>query len=646
MYSIYLKQIPLLRPTIMLVIGILCSNQLKIDNGKYYILCSACAGVASALLYFIQRRKLLTNVYFFICNNLFFLFLGAALLQISNPHISPSYFGNYIEDYTLWSGQVQTFTPKTNSNQVIINIIDASGQIVKLNNLNGKAVIYTKIDSLTPGDIISFEAQFKTIEKNNNRYVFDYQKYMQNQSIYYTAYSNRVDIVYHDQSILQNYRSAYLSKINELNISETAKSILLAMIAGDKSKLGDLEDLFRKTGAAHVLAISGLHVGIIALLIGFLLSLVVKKRSILYAVLSILGIWSFCLLSGAFASTIRASFMISLYFVGLLSNKKSFSLNLCFAAAFIMLLYDSKQIYNIGFQFSFLAVISILLYFEVFSRLISVKKFWDAIWKLALMSVVAQIFILPFSLYYFHTFPIYFIPASLVAVPITFVIVLGGIITVILSFLSFQLPFINRIVDLSIQFLVWFLDCISNLPMSTMTDIWPTKMEMCIYFGIVGIVTFLSKKKISRNLLLACFGLLFICKVISNQAKTTSKAIVYAHQNEWVIDVHLGNTIVRYYEEGVDLSSHWHLEATESFLQVDTIQLIPLSNNINHQIQLNDKSISIVNEPSRLDSCAADFTILNTQTNIIPKNQSSIIDFSDKSNSKTFYKNQQFIIQL
>ena len=208
MYSISFKQVPLFRPVVFLISGILASDYVSLSY-DFLFLGVLITGLVSILLYFIQRKFLLSNVYFFSSSNLFFFFLGGLFLCLSNPYLSNSFFAHHIESETLWIAKITSITPKENSDQLVISFHSAINQNKKIDGLHGKAILYTKTDSLVTGDVIQFKAEFQPIEKNNNRNVFNYKRYLRNKNIYHSAYCKSVSVIRNERNFIQNEKNSF-----------------------------------------------------------------------------------------------------------------------------------------------------------------------------------------------------------------------------------------------------------------------------------------------------------------------------------------------------------------------------------------------------------------------------------------------------
>ena len=274
-------------------------------------------------------------------------------------------------------------------------------------------------------------------------------------------------------------RNQLLQNLRENGLPERAFGLVSALILGERSEIeSNVQDAFRISGLVHILAVSGMHVALIFGL--FTLMLRPLTNVWLKATLLVLGVWLYAALSGLSPSVTRAATLYSLIAIGQgLNRKNTSSLNSLLAAAVIMLLFDSGFLFDLGFQLSFLAVLGIVTLgnrytFATYSR-----------WKRYLLqsmwiSTVAQITTLPVILYHFGTFPVYFLPANLLAVPFSAILTYASILCLILSPLPIVAPFACGVLAVCIDGFVALVSLFSKLPYAQISNIIPTLPQMIL----------------------------------------------------------------------------------------------------------------------------------------------------------------------
>lgn len=257
----------------------------------------------------------------------------------------------------------------------------------------------------------------------------------------------------------QDFRQQAEQQLHTLHIGEQDFAVIAAMAMGDKSALNqETKEAYSISGTSHILAVSGLHIGIIFQLIILLLG--GKRRSKLTIILSTTIVWAYVIFIGFPASAVRAATMLSIYSMVLLSVRPDPTLNTLALAYIIMVLVNPFNIFDIGFQMSFLAVGSILLFYPLFFALLSShNNTIRAIWGLFCVSLAAQIGTLPLIVFYFGRISCYSLITSFIAIPAATLILYLCVLLFILSPLTY------------ISFLASSIEGLMQLVMNVLTSI-------------------------------------------------------------------------------------------------------------------------------------------------------------------------------
>ncbi len=312
------------------------------------------------------------------------------------------------------------------------------------------------VATLQAGDIIIFSDPPQTIENKNNPYEFDYKKYLERKSIYRQVYipaNNFIKTKQIKKSIsiwAEKTREKLLQIYRSQPIDETEFEILSALTLGYKRELEpETKRIFSASGASHVLAVSGLHVGIVFYLITLFFGFLRNKKSgrFVFMLISISILWIYAFITGLSPSVMRAAAMFSIFAIGENLNRRSNIYNLMAISAFILLLINPNNLFDIGFQLSYAAVFGIVFLQPKLEKLIFVKnKISRFFWMLVTVSVAAQITTFPITSYYFGQFPTYFwltnifiIPAVMVLIPLGIFLLFVSKIPVISAILAFLL---------------------------------------------------------------------------------------------------------------------------------------------------------------------------------------------------------------
>ncbi len=376
---------------------------------------------------------------------------------------------------------------------------------------------------LNYGDRILIKGAPKAIGKPANPMEFDYADFMSKKNIFWQHWVKEKDIIRilpdRSTNIYQlkfEFRAQLQHAINSYLSPVVSQEITGAMLLGDRSGVSDgLEDSFARSGTMHILAVSGLHLGILYWL---LLQLLGSWRyhfalKWLFVLISLLSLWSFALITGLAASTQRAAIMFSILLLGNTFNKDGNSLNALGTSALIIIWVDPYQLYSVGFQLSYSALGGILYLQPLIARWRKVKnKFLKYFWELITVSLAAQVAVLPLTIYYFHQFPVYFLLANLLLIPLAFAIIVMGIV----FFIALPLPSIVFLVAAPLSQLTRLtgaiVQAIGDLPGSTVHDLEINMATLILFYGLlVTLVIFCQTR--SRLSWLIILGLLVVAVI-------------------------------------------------------------------------------------------------------------------------------------
>lgn len=318
-----------------------------------------------------------------------------------------------------------------------------------------KVILYLEKDAksgvLRPGDEIVFRAEIQPFKNLGNPDDFDYVRFMKIKGFAGSAYvpshqwektGKSIQSVY---TLSQNLRAKALNFYKSFGLNPDEYAFITALTLGYKSNLSnDLQEAFRASGTAHVLAVSGLHVGIIYLILNVLFSFPggSGKNVISKQLLIILFLWGYAFLTGLSVSVVRAAIMLSIFCLGRAFHRQGFSYNSLAAAAFFILVFNPLSFFEAGFQMSFLSVFAILFFKPKLDTLyVPSRQFFLKIRDLFTLSLSAQLGVFPLVLYYFGTFPTYFFVTNLLIVPLISVVIYAVLPAVLFLGLS-QLGFV------------------------------------------------------------------------------------------------------------------------------------------------------------------------------------------------------------
>lgn len=416
--------------------------------------------------------------------------------------------------------------PKIKENNVSIEInVSAIRDGDEWLETSGRTLLYLEKDSasmlLRTGDRIVFSPELSGIENKGNPEEFDYRKYLAYNMIFSSDYLAGDDWrLVDDEAVgfrpkLSRLRMKLVGLLRDFGLSDDELGVMSAMTMGYSDILSDeIRHAYSSAGAMHILAVSGLHVGIIYGIIVFLLSFIKNdKLNWLKVLITITLIWLYALFTGLSPSVSRASLMFSLMSLGKLQKNSPGSLNAVFASMFILLVINPYNLVNIGFQLSYSAVIGIIILQPRLYAIFEVKnKFLDWIWSLTTVSVAAQLATMPLCFYYFHQFSNYFLLTNYVMIPISTI----AIWTCFIFFAVSWIPYISTAVAYCLSWLAKAMNyaclTIEGLPFSTAQDIYIDIPQMILLFAIIVLfVTFFFFTKRYRHL----FAAVAMCVILA-----------------------------------------------------------------------------------------------------------------------------------
>ena len=288
------------------------------------------------------------------------------------------------------------------------------------------------------------------------------------------------------------YRNQLLSRLNPVaEENDDAYAVVAAMALGDKSALTqELKDVYSVTGASHILALSGLHLGIIYTL----LSLFVFSRrwQMLSQIIIMLSIWGFVFLVGLSTSVMRSAVMQSVYALLSLGHRDRMSVNTLAFTAIVMLMVSPMSLFDVGFQMSYMAVFSILLFVPLMEGIFPAEYLMSHrvvrwLWGMVTVSLSAQIGTAPLITYYFGRFSCYFLPTNFIVIPAAMLILYLSLVVLLVPSLAFILFDI-------VAMLNGLLTKMASIPGASIDNLHPTKIQTTMIYVIIVAVYLLAVK--------------------------------------------------------------------------------------------------------------------------------------------------------
>ena len=492
------KTAPFFRLLLPFMTGILL--QWNINFHPAYIITSFCCFfLASLLIYFLPLaiRYLLRQI-----NGIFIhcmiVFIAMIITWYNDPRHQPNWYGRYENDGFFVTRIEEPLTPKANSYKAL-GIV--KGNISKDHSVaSGKILLYFSKDSAPPalkyGDYIIIKKIPQPITNSGNPGGFDYKRYASFQQVFHQVFLKRNEwraLPIQKPGTFQGF--LFTARDNVLQILRTyikgkeALSIAEALLIGYNEDLDkDLVQAYSNTGVVHIIAISGLHLGLIFFVLSWILNRVplIRSSSSLKAILLITSLWLFALLTGGSASVLRSAVMFTTIIIGKSYFKNMPVSNCLSSSAFILLCYNPYFLWDVGFQLSYLAIFGILFIQQPLYKMIYIKNRWlNKVWQMTTVTIAAQVLTFPVCLYYFHQFPVTFLFSNLVAVPLSTLILFSEIFLLIISGIPAIAVNAGRGIAWMIEGMNSIIRFFSNLPYSLIDNVYADLLTTILLYGII-----------------------------------------------------------------------------------------------------------------------------------------------------------------
>lgn len=402
--------------------------------------------------------------------------LGLFTVALSIPSNYKSYYSNhYIENDEFVGIIREANVGKGKTDRVIVDLKHLiSTESAK--QVSGKLLAYVEKDSasnLKVGDVIQFSPWLIPIKNQNNPGEFNFERFWDVKGIKHSSFISRdkIKVIGFENSsnVFWNRLQLYLKGLLSEKLKHENFTVATALSLGEKSDLSaETRNAFSSAGAMHVLAVSGMHVGILLLIIDFLCkNIKILRNTYINIGLSLVAVWFFAFLTGSSPSVLRAACMFSILSIGTAFGYSKISLSSIIMSACIILLYNPFLLFDIGFQLSYTAMLGISFFFDPISNVVTLpKKYLQKAWDGVALGIAAQIGTLPLTLYYFHQFPNYFILTNL-----GFLVLAGAALgSVLLFFTVHKVPILSDLVAQLVDFVftvtISFVKFIEALPNS------------------------------------------------------------------------------------------------------------------------------------------------------------------------------------
>jgi competence protein ComEC len=505
------KEAPFLRVIFPFTIGILIQWYSNLSPTISWTIAAGCiAGLALLSRLSVSQQFRYRYIFGILLNGLL-LAAGSLLIHYKDIRRQSQWFAHH---YTAGDTLVATIEEpltekaKTYATTASIKAIIKDG---KQHTVKGKLLLYFKKEKLPIklqyGDQLIFVKTPAPIINISTQNDFNYAQYCAYKGMYHQVYLCEPEYTIAEKKqinpvkkVLFHTRKKVLDIIRENIPDKKQAGLAEAILIGYRNDLDkQLLQSYINTGVVHVIAVSGLHLGIIYGLLILLFNRVHRKWMQQWAkpIILIVGLWLFALLTGASPSVLRSAIMFTCLVIGNQLPQPSSVYNSLAASAFLLLCYDPWLCWDVGFQLSYAAVLSILIFMKpVYNTIYIHNKYFDQGWKLITITIAAQILTLPVSIYHFHQFPNLFLITNLLAVPLSGIILIGEIILCVVSFIPFAAKAIGWLLTWLISLLNSFIEVINRVPYNTTNGIQLNLPQaILLYIVIAGLTSWLLQKR-------------------------------------------------------------------------------------------------------------------------------------------------------
>jgi competence protein ComEC len=504
---------PFFRLLIPFALGIIAAIKLNESFGLNRLeLLAITAGLAlpAVLSYFIKSFRFRLLPGFLIL--LFMMVAGYNLTMIRSAHLDPYHLlNNPKQDGFLLARVVEPVSEKARSVKVIASA-EAFADTLEQSKVTGKILLYLEKDSaalaLNYGDYLFLKNRLAPTQPPGNPHQFNYKKFLSNSGIHHQMYLRAEEWKKTERTrknpvfaFAFSARETMLRLLEKNGLKGDEFAVVSAILLGYNENMDqELREKYAGAGALHVLCVSGLHVGIIFFILSFLLKPLDKRKNLRYLkmVLLLLFIWCFAFITGLSPSVMRASLMFSLFSWRESRKDKSNPYNIIAASALILMVVDPYIITKIGFQLSYSAVIAIIALFDPIYKLLAFRNtVADYFWKLAVVSIAAQLGTFPLAVHYFNQFPVYFLLTNIIVIPLVWLILNLGVAvftaSVFSSFVSAKLSIILHYLLVGLNGSV---DFIHSIPGATADGLVLNAMQVILFYTLIVLM---SRAFILRN---------------------------------------------------------------------------------------------------------------------------------------------------
>jgi competence protein ComEC len=402
-----------------------------------------------------------------------------------------------------------------------------------------RAIVFFSGDAsaiLSPGDVFVCRTTFSSIPHPSNPDEFDFAAHMARIGIFAYSYVEAANattveqgrISFYKRFVLNIQRSVY-EILRGAGLGKDEFGVMTALFTGNKEYLdSDLREAYAASGTVHLLAVSGLHVGIVYMVLQFLMRFAGGRRSakIVKGIVTLIVLWIYAAVAGMAPSIARACTMFSIFVIGDVWGRRRNTYNNIALAAFVSCAANPGALFELGFQLSYAAVLGIVCFQPKFMQILSCRnRFANTVAEGASVTLAAQLGTLPIILFVFRSFPVYFLFANLIVVPLTSVLMYLGLTVAALSHSDFLLTAGGAALNFCVSITIRIVRFFSSLPGAVVEGIYIGKLQcLLLAVAILSLVfLMLSRRRMFANVLLVSLTGIFAIHALYRHETANSR---------------------------------------------------------------------------------------------------------------------------
>ena len=603
--------VPLVRWLLPVILGITVRYYSSFDSFSAVWMAIICALLLLLLLLLIKKSSMIWSFSFYLL--LFVIGFAVSGIQLTKVENTISHPEKY-----PFVAVVDEIPAVKDLKTVAVTRVIAVKKDEQWLALDKKAIVslMTVRDSvLQPGDVLLVKSGLSLPDPPVFPMQFDYGLYCRNNGITYLAKVRKdayTKLNVTEKSLkyrLLNLRSYLLKRISFYFGKNDEQSLFASLTLGyTESLTPELKSSYAKAGVMHVLSVSGLHVGIIYLYLSYLFWFLKKSRKtlIIHSILVFVGLWLYAFISGMSSPVIRSTIMFSMFAFAGIIGRKGQSINILATSALIILIVSPLQLFNVGFQLSYAAMAGIFFFYEPINSVMpGQNKFIKNISALVAVSLAAQLATLPFTMYYFHSFPLYFLVSNLVIVPAASILLYASSSFMLFAWFDSTLTsFFAYILQMLYSFFNHLVRFFAELPLSTAYGFSFSFGDAVLLAIIIAFTYFILQKRDSRLVVpLLIIVLFFFISYNTRKVSSNIDTMVLLSEvsyNSQVVTIKQGDSLF-HISAGKKYSMDWATQNFRAFYGIKDERHILLSDlKVSKELMFNGLSVLKLTEKDYL----------------------------------------------